>query len=123
MVQINDDNYEDLTEDSMGAILDAFARGETPKPGPQVDRQTSCAEGGPTTLKKMAERNYDYRSQWSTATAGEGRAVKDVLKIVLAIVIVIVAWKFLKGIIGLAIGIALAGLVVYGGMKLLEGPR
>ena len=71
MVQINDDNYEDLTEASMGAILDALARGETPQPGPQVDRQTSCPEGGPTTLKKMAERNYDYRPQW-TATAGEG---------------------------------------------------
>jgi NADH-quinone oxidoreductase subunit E len=65
MVQINDDNYEDLTEQSMGAILDALARGETPKPGPQVDRQTSCPEGGPTTLKKMAERNYDYRGQWN----------------------------------------------------------
>jgi NADH-quinone oxidoreductase subunit E len=71
MVQINDDNYEDLTEASMGAILDALAAGKTPKPGPQVDRQTSCPEGGPTTLKKMAERNYDYRPQW-TATAGEG---------------------------------------------------
>src|SRR5688500_3485776 len=45
MVQINDDNYEDLTADSMGAILDALARGETPKPGPQVDRQTRCPEG------------------------------------------------------------------------------
>jgi NADH-quinone oxidoreductase subunit E len=65
MVQINDDNYEDLTEQSMGAVLDALARGEKPKPGPQVDRQTSCPEGGPTTLKKMAERNYDYRGQWS----------------------------------------------------------
>ena len=71
MVQINDDNYEDLTQQSMGAVLDALARGEKPKPGPQVERQTSCPEGGPTTLKKMAERNYDYRSQW-TATAGEG---------------------------------------------------
>jgi len=71
MVQINDDNYEDLTEESMGAILDALARGEHPKPGPQIDRQTSCPEGGPTTLKKMAERNYDYRGQWNT-TAGEG---------------------------------------------------
>jgi NADH-quinone oxidoreductase subunit E len=73
MVQINDDNYEDLTEASMGAILDALARGETPKPGPQIDRQTSCPEGGPSTLKKMAERNYDYRPQWNTApAAGEG---------------------------------------------------
>jgi NADH-quinone oxidoreductase subunit E len=71
MVQINDDNYEDLTEESMGAILDALARGEHPKPGPQIDRPTSCPEGGPTTLKKMAERNYDYRGQWN-ATAGEG---------------------------------------------------
>jgi NADH-quinone oxidoreductase subunit E len=71
MVQINDDNYEDLTEESMGAILDALAAGKSPKPGPQVDRQTSCPMGGPTTLKKMAERNYDYRPQW-TATAEEG---------------------------------------------------
>jgi len=47
----------------------ALAAGKTPKPGPQVDRQTSCPEGGPTTLKKMAERNYDYRPQW-TPTAG-----------------------------------------------------
>ena len=71
MVQINDDNYEDLTEASMGAILDALAAGKTPKPGPQVERQTNCPTSGPTTLKKMAERNYDYRPQW-TATAGEG---------------------------------------------------
>jgi len=69
MVQINDDNYEDLTEDSMGAILDALAAGQTPRPGPQVERQTSCPVTGPTTLKKMAERNYDYRPQW-TPTAG-----------------------------------------------------
>jgi NADH-quinone oxidoreductase subunit E len=71
MVQINDDNYEDLTEASMGAILDALAAGKSPKPGPQVARQTSCPEGGPTSLKKMAERNYDYRPQW-TASAEEG---------------------------------------------------
>ena len=45
MVQINDDNYEDLTEESMTAILDALAAGETPKPGPQIDRQTSCPDG------------------------------------------------------------------------------
>jgi NADH-quinone oxidoreductase subunit E len=64
MVQINDDNYEDLTEQSMGAILDALAAGQEPRPGPQIDRQTSCPEGGPTTLKKMAERNYDYRGMW-----------------------------------------------------------
>ena len=64
MVQINDDNYEDLTADSMTAILDALARGDQPKIGPQIDRQTSAPEGGLSTLKKMAERNYDYRGQW-----------------------------------------------------------
>jgi len=64
LVQINDDNYEDLTADSMGAVLDALARGEHTKIGPQIDRQTSAPEGGPSTLKKMAERNYDYRGQW-----------------------------------------------------------
>ena len=53
------------------AIGVALAAGQSPKPGPQVDRQTSCPIGGPTTLKKMAERNYDYRPQW-TQTAGEG---------------------------------------------------
>ena len=67
MVQINDDNYEDLTAQSMGAILDALADGKAPKPGPQIERQTSCPVGGPTTLKKMAERNYDYRPQWEDA--------------------------------------------------------
>jgi NADH-quinone oxidoreductase subunit E len=64
MVQINDDNYEDLTFETTSAILEALARGETPKPGPQVARQTSAPEGGPTTLTRMTERNYDYRGQW-----------------------------------------------------------
>ena len=64
MVQINDDNYEDLTFDSMTAILDALARGETPKPGPQVDRKTSCPDAGPTTLTEMATENHDYRDRW-----------------------------------------------------------
>jgi len=65
MVQINDDNYEDLTFDSMAAILDSLAKGETPKPGPQIDRTTSCAQGGPTSLAEMVSENHDYRGQWS----------------------------------------------------------
>jgi NADH-quinone oxidoreductase subunit E len=67
MVQINDDNFEDLTEERMTAILDALAAGHPVKPGPQVERQTSAAEGGPTNLKKMTERNYDYRPMWAEA--------------------------------------------------------
>jgi NADH-quinone oxidoreductase subunit E len=65
MVQINDDNYEDLTFDSMSAVLEALARGETPKPGPQIERQTSCPEGGPTSLKEMVSENHDYRGEWA----------------------------------------------------------
>jgi NADH-quinone oxidoreductase subunit E len=64
MVQINDDNYEDLTYDSMSAILDDLAAGKQPKIGPQIDRQTSCPEGGPTTLKEMVNANHDYRKAW-----------------------------------------------------------
>ena len=64
MVQINDDNYEDLTFESMTAVLEALAKGKQPKVGPQVDRQTSCAEGGPTNLKEMVKANHDYRGDW-----------------------------------------------------------
>ena len=64
MVQINDDNYEDLTFESMTGILDALARGETPEPGPQIHRKTSCPEGGPTTLVEMVDGNHDYRNRW-----------------------------------------------------------
>ena len=53
MIQVNDDNYEDLTYETTTAILEALARGESPKPGPQVDRQFSAPIGGPTTLKEF----------------------------------------------------------------------
>ncbi|HTU13143.1 MAG TPA: NAD(P)H-dependent oxidoreductase subunit E [Allosphingosinicella sp.] len=64
MVQINDDNYEDLTFESMTAILEDLAKGRQPKIGPQVARKTSCPEGGPSTLKEMVGENHDYRSAW-----------------------------------------------------------
>jgi NADH-quinone oxidoreductase subunit E len=64
MVQINDDNYEDLTHASMTAILNDLAAGKQPRIGPQIDRQTSCPEGGPTTLKEMVSGNHDYRGEW-----------------------------------------------------------
>jgi NADH-quinone oxidoreductase subunit E len=52
MVQIWKDTYEDLTKESFGKLLDGFASGNPPKPGPQVDRQFSAPAGGPTTLKE-----------------------------------------------------------------------
>ena len=54
IVQINDDFYEDLDAASMVKILKALQAGETPEPGPQIERQTSAPAGGPTTLKDMA---------------------------------------------------------------------
>ncbi|MFZ3484680.1 complex I 24 kDa subunit family protein [Sphingomonas sp. 3-13AW] len=67
MVQINDDNFEDLDYDKTVAILDALARGESPKPGPQIERQASAPEGGPTSLQAMVGENHDYRGEWGSA--------------------------------------------------------
>ena len=53
VVQIGADYYEDLTAESFEKILDEFAAGRTPKPGPQIDRQLSAPVGGPTTLKSF----------------------------------------------------------------------
>lgn len=65
MVQINDDNYEDLTPERLDAVLDALANGEMPKPGTQEPgRHTSEPLGGPTTLKEMVSENHDYRGEW-----------------------------------------------------------
>ncbi len=51
MVQINDDYYEDLTSDSLLAIVEKLANGETPVPGSQTGRRCSEPEGGPQVLK------------------------------------------------------------------------
>ncbi len=65
MVQINDDNYEDLTAERLDAVLDALAAGETPKTGTQEPgRHTVEPLGGPSTLKEMVSANHDYRGEW-----------------------------------------------------------
>lgn len=65
MVQINDDNYEDLTPERLEAVLDALERGEQPKTGTQEPgRHTSEPVGGPTTLREMVSENHDYRGEW-----------------------------------------------------------
>ena len=47
--------------------------------------------------------------------------MNNFVKIILAIVILVVAWKIFKGLLGLLIGLAVVGLVIYGGAKLLGG--
>ena len=65
MVQINDDNFEDLTGERLEGVLDALAKGEQPKTGTlEPGRHTSEPLGGPTTLKEMVSANHDYRGDW-----------------------------------------------------------
>jgi predicted PurR-regulated permease PerM len=49
--------------------------------------------------------------------------MRDVVKIIVAILIIVIAWKILKGIIGLLVGLAVAGLVNYAGVKLIDGQK
>lgn len=53
MVMIFKDTYEDLTPERLAEIIDAFeaGKGDTVKPGPQIDRFYSAPQGGFTTLK------------------------------------------------------------------------
>jgi len=65
MVQINDDNYEDLTAERVNFVLDELAAGREPKAGTQEPgRHTVEPAGGPTTLKDMVSANRDYRGEW-----------------------------------------------------------
>lgn len=65
MVQINDDNYEDLTAESVTHVLDELAAGRQPKTGTQLPgRHTVEPIGGPTTLVAMVGENHDYRGDW-----------------------------------------------------------
>ena len=50
MAQINDYYYEDLTPENLGQIIDDFAAGQQPKPGPYNGRHTSEPAGGVTSL-------------------------------------------------------------------------
>jgi NADH-quinone oxidoreductase subunit E len=52
MVQINDDNYEDLTEDSMGAILDALAAAERPSPA----RRSTARPAAPKAARPRSRK-------------------------------------------------------------------
>ena len=53
MVQIFKDTYEDLSKDSFNAVLDAFARGDRPEPGPQNGRHASVPITGLTSLTEI----------------------------------------------------------------------
>ena len=56
VVQIGKDTWEDLTPDSFAQVLDGFAAGAPPKPGPQTGRTASAPAGGTTTLQAWTMR-------------------------------------------------------------------
>ncbi len=56
MVQINDDYYEDLSEENFDALLDNLAGGKKVKIGTQVDRMHSAPVGGLTTLTAVESK-------------------------------------------------------------------
>ena len=65
MVQINDDNYEDLTAERLDHVLDELAAGRQPKTGTQEPgRHTVEPLGEPTNLAAMVSANHDYRDEW-----------------------------------------------------------
>ncbi|MCH7628859.1 MAG: NAD(P)H-dependent oxidoreductase subunit E [Proteobacteria bacterium] len=65
MVQINDDNYEDLTAERVTFVLDELAAGRRPKAGTQEPgRHTVEPVGALTTLTAMVGENHDYRGEW-----------------------------------------------------------
>ena len=53
MVQINDDYYEDLTEENFNKLLDDLAAGRPVKIGSQTGRRTSEPAGGLTSLTSL----------------------------------------------------------------------
>lgn len=77
MAQIGKDNYEDLTPEVLRDLIDRFAAGEVPRPGPQNGRYGAEAKGGPTALVEGSENRAPYN--WSVQRAMEiGDTIKRI---------------------------------------------
>ncbi|MEM6489978.1 MAG: NADH-quinone oxidoreductase subunit NuoE [Pseudomonadota bacterium] len=75
MAQIGKDYYEDLTAEGFAALLDRFAAGEVPVPGPQNGRFASEPLGGATSLTGAAA----YGQNASVAMAAQiGDTIKRI---------------------------------------------
>jgi NADH-quinone oxidoreductase subunit E len=67
MAQIGKDYYEDLTPDILRDLLDRFAAGEVPVPGPQNGRYSSEPLGGLTSLKEFESGRTQYNASVQAA--------------------------------------------------------
>ncbi|MEO1490933.1 MAG: NADH-quinone oxidoreductase subunit NuoE [Pseudomonadota bacterium] len=59
MAQIGKDYYEDLTVESLSALIDGFAKGDVPTPGPQNGRYASEPLAGLTSLTGEAAHSVN----------------------------------------------------------------
>ena len=75
MVQVGSDYYEDLDAGSFNKLLDDFAAGKTPKPGPQIDRSEPV--GGATTLTDPAIYASQGKSEPKSEAKGKKPAAKE----------------------------------------------
>ncbi len=69
MVQVHKDTYEDLTPEILEKVLDGFATGNPPAPGPQQGRKTSEPAGGATTLGDSALYDGSTIGAWQKRLA------------------------------------------------------
>lgn len=74
LVQIGADTYEDLTPASLTKLIDDFAAGKKPKPGPQIERKFSAPVGGPTSL---TDNSAIMRPQEPEPVGDAGPALTD----------------------------------------------
>ena len=71
MAQIGKDYYEDLTAERLETLIDAFARGEVPEPGPQNGRFASEPLGKLTSLTEGARDEAHNASVTLALTYGD----------------------------------------------------
>jgi len=74
MVMVFKDTYEDLTPERLGEIIDAFAAGGKPEPGPQVKRIYAAPETGLTSLRDEKAVLKTTRDKEAKAAAAAARA-------------------------------------------------
>lgn len=77
VVQIGKDFYEDLTAEKLSELIDAFASGAVPAPGPQNGRFSSEPLGGPSSLAALKGTGDQYNASVSRAVA-LGETVKRI---------------------------------------------
>lgn len=71
MVQVLKDTYEDLTPEIFEKMLDGWASGNPPKPGPQQGRKGSEPAGGVTTLEDQALYDGSGIGAWAKRLAAQ----------------------------------------------------